>query len=241
LIRLLQYGNFSIEYEIRLWISDFSRFIEIEGEFLKLLWYQLERAGIYIPFPTQHLYLHPFSQGVQADRRSVAAGEILQVLRGIEIFSPLNPSELERAAAQVRMERYSAGEMVLRQGDPGDSFFVIKGGKVEVSLGQCPEDRRVLTHLGKGNIFGEMSLLTGEARSANVIALTDCEFLVLDKKGFQDILTANPMIAQTLSEILAKRRLEQDQEKAKGKQKEKMMEESCQSILEKIKTFFGLA
>jgi len=99
----------------------------------------------------------------------------------------------------------------------------------------------VLTHLGRGNIFGEMSLLTGEARSANIVALTDCEFLVLDKKGFQDILTANPTIARSLSEILAKRKLEQDQERAKGKQEKKMIEESTRSILEKIKAFFGLA
>jgi CRP-like cAMP-binding protein len=197
--------------------------------------------GIYIPFPTQHLYLHPFSQQVQADQKSRMIGEVLQALRGIEIFSPLSPSELERVATGVRVERYSAGETVLHQGDPGDSFFVIKEGEVEVSLGDCQKDRRVLTHLGKGNIFGEMSLLTGEARSANIIALTDCEFLVLDKKGFQDILTANPTIARALSEILAKRKLELDQEIARGKQKEKMIEESCQSILEKIKAFFGLA
>jgi len=239
-VRALQYGNFSVEYEIRFWISDFSRFIAIEGEFLKILWYRLDRAGIYIPFPTQHLYLHPFSQRAQADQKSRTIQEILQSLRGIEIFSPLNSSELERVASQVRVERYSGQEMVLRQGAPGDSFFVIKEGEVEVSLGDRLEGRRIIARLGKGNIFGEMSLLTGEARSANITAVTDCEFLVLDKEGFQDILTANPMIAHALSEILAKRRLELDQEMAKGKPREKIIQESCQSILEKIKAFFGL-
>ena len=240
-VRPLQYRDFSIEYEIRVWISDFSRFGEIEGDFLSLLWYRLDRAGIYVPFPTQHLYLHPFSQKVQTDQRFRMAEEILQVLRRIEIFMPLNPSELEQVATQVRVERFSSGETVLSQGEPGDSFFVIKEGEVEVNLGDPEGDHRVLTHLGRGNIFGEMSLLTGEARSANIVALTDCEFLVLDKKGFQDILTANPTIARSLSEILAKRKLEQDQERAKGKQEKKMIEESTRSILEKIKAFFGLA
>jgi small-conductance mechanosensitive channel/CRP-like cAMP-binding protein len=240
LIRPLQYGSYSIEYEIRLWISDFSRFIEIEGEFLKLLWFRLDRAGIYIPFPTHHLYVHPFSPRVQADSASQVRKEIAGVLRGVDILSPLNDCELEKVAAQVRTERYAAGEVVLRQGDSGDSFFVIKEGMVEVSLGEGREQRRVLARLGRGNFFGEMSLLTGETRSANVIALTDCEFLVLNKEGFHDVLSANPMIAQALSQILAKRRLELDQERAKGLPKEKLIAESSQSILEKIKAFFGL-
>jgi small-conductance mechanosensitive channel/CRP-like cAMP-binding protein len=239
-IRPLQYKDFSIEYEIRFWISDFSRFGQIEGEFLSLLWYRLDRAGIHVPFPTQHLYLHPYSQRIREDQKARLTGEILESLRRIEIFSPLNDSELERVATQVRAERFFKGETILYQGDPGDSFFVIKEGEVEVSLGDCKGDHRVLTQLGKGNIFGEMSLLTGATRSANIVALTDCEFLVLDKKGFQDILTANPTIAHSLSEILAKRKLEQEQERAKGKQEKKMIEENSRSILEKIKAFFGL-
>jgi len=240
-IRPLQYKDFLIEYEVRFWVSDYSQVTKTEGEFLSLLWYRLDRAGIYIPFPTQHLYLHPYSQRIREDRKSRATEEILESLRRIEIFSPLNGSEMERVAAQVRVERFSRGETVLYQGDPGDSFFVIEEGEVEVNLGDIKGDHRVLTRLGKGNIFGEMSLLTGAARSANIVALTDCEFLVLDKKGFQDILTANPTIAHSLSEILAKRKLEQDQEMAKHRGKEVVIEESSRSILEKIKAFFGLA
>jgi small-conductance mechanosensitive channel/CRP-like cAMP-binding protein len=238
--RPFQYKDFSIEYEVRFWIDDFSQFGRIEGEFLALLWYRLDRAGIFVPFPTQHLYLHPYSEKVRAEDKSKITGRIVESLRGIEILSPLSSAELERVASQVRVERFSAGEIVLRQGDPGDSFFVIKEGKVEVSLGDCRGDRRLLTELGKGNIFGEMSLLTGEARSANIIALSDCEFLVLDKQGFGEILTANPTVAHALSEILAKRKLEQDQERAKGKQEKKTIEESSRNILEKIKAFFGL-
>jgi CRP-like cAMP-binding protein len=118
---------------------------------------------------------------------------------------------------------------------------VIEEGEVEVKLGDSKGDRRVLTRSGKGNIFGEMSILTGEPRSASIVALTDCEFLILDKKGFQDILTADPTIAHSLSEILAKRKLEQDQEMAKDGGKEIVIEESSRSILEKIKAFFGMA
>jgi CRP-like cAMP-binding protein len=95
-----------------------------------------------------------------------------------------------------------------------------------------------LARLGKGDIFGEMSLLTGATRSANIVALRDCEFLVLDKNGFQDIVAANPTIAQALSVILAKRRQELDQEMAK--QVGMDVEEERRSILKKIRAFFGL-
>jgi small-conductance mechanosensitive channel/CRP-like cAMP-binding protein len=237
-IRVKAYGDFAIDYEIQFWIADFSQFDKIEGDFLGLLWYRLDRADICVPFPTQHLYLHPFSHQVQRDQRSEISKEILQVLQGIEILSPLNPVELEKAASRVRVERYCAQEMVLHQGDPGDSFFAIKEGEVEVSVGDYPREHRVLARLGKGDIFGEMSLLTGATRSANIVALRDCEFLVLDKNGFQDIVAANPTIAQALSVILAKRRQELDQEMAK--QVGMDVEEERRSILKKIRAFFGL-
>jgi small-conductance mechanosensitive channel/CRP-like cAMP-binding protein len=237
-VRVKAYGDFAIQYEIQFWIADFSQFDKIEGDFLGLLWYRLDRAGIYVPVPTRHLYLHPYSHQVQREQRSGISREILEVLRRIEILSPLNPMELEKAASRVRVERYSAQEMVLCQGDPGDSFFAIKEGEVEVSVGDYPKQRRVLAHLGTGDIFGEMSLLTGATRSANIVTLTDCELLVLDKNGFQDILTANPTIAQALSVILAKRRQELDQEMAK--QVGMDVEEEGHSILKKIRAFFGL-
>lgn len=107
---------------------------------------------------------------------------------------------------------YDKGQMILLEEALGETFFVISNGSVKIT--RLSDDGRevILAMLGEGDFFGEMSLLDGEGRSANVVALDDAEVLTLSRNDFLDILQKFPMIAISLLEELASRLRKSDQQ-----------------------------
>jgi len=201
-VRIVSYDEFSIRYEIRYWIPAYDEYRRIEGEINRLVWYHFRRHGIEIPFPIRNVYLHQAGAGEGAD----APGSRLErALRAIDLFRPLSDEELRAAASRFRSLHYSAGEKIIEEGAPGDSFFLVDRGEVQVSK-KMGGYVRELARLMEGQFFGEMALLTGERRTATVVAATDVDLFTLDKSGFQDIIAANPAIAVDISSILAERR-----------------------------------
>ncbi len=96
------------------------------------------------------------------------------------------------------LERYAADENVVRQGDPGDSMFVITSGSVRVV--RADEDGRetLLGTLRAGDCFGEVALVTGRARNASVLTLEDCEFLELKKEDLERFMEDHPRFKAAL-------------------------------------------
>jgi CRP-like cAMP-binding protein len=103
----------------------------------------------------------------------------LALLRGIAIFAPLPPVTLEQLASHLARLRVSPGDVVFRQGDPGDRFYVVAAGEVTVE----PAGRPPVT-LGAGGSFGEIALLRDVPRTATVTARTDGELLALARDVF---------------------------------------------------------
>lgn len=126
--------------------------------------------------------------------------DVLRRISHVEIMQYLPESEKEALATLLTPTRAKPGDVLCQEGDPGDYFWAIVSGEAEVRKG-----RTVLTTLGAGEIFGEMSLLTGEPRSATVIAITQMELYKLDRDNFGEILTHSPHLAWALSRTLARR------------------------------------
>ena len=135
-----------------------------------------------------------------------------ELLKNLPLFGDLDDEELVEIWNHVQTRSYKKGNIILFEEDPGDSLFIIKEGKVKIT--RLSEEGRevILSILGEGEFFGEMSILDGEARSANVIALADSEVFVLKREEFINILTSNPQIAITLLEELAGRIRKSDQQ-----------------------------
>jgi len=125
-------------------------------------------------------------------------------LTGTPLFEGLERSALEDIAARMRPRRFGAGDIIYREGEPGDSLFVIRDG---VALVQAEPEERAgpLAHLRRGEVVGEMSLLTGEPRSATVLALVPTEVLELDQPAFARLLAQHPILLANLSRILSRR------------------------------------
>jgi CRP/FNR family transcriptional regulator, cyclic AMP receptor protein len=127
------------------------------------------------------------------------------VLRTISLFKGLGQADLDALAVLLRERRYPRGSIVLAQGDPGDALFLIGEGQVKVAV--LSEDGRevILSVLGPGGVFGEMSLLDDEPRSAHVIAMTDAVLLQLRRDDFRTRLRASPDLAVALLGELSRR------------------------------------
>ena len=132
-------------------------------------------------------------------------------LKNVPIFSDLSDSDLTKIATKMIPREYEKGKMILLEESQGETFFIIKSGAVKVTR-QSDDGREViLAILGESDFFGEMSLLDGEGRSANIVSNEDAEVLTLSRSDFLDCLETYPKIAIALLEELAIRLRKSDQ------------------------------
>lgn len=126
-------------------------------------------------------------------------------LATVPLLARIVPPELQRLAEMTREKQYPKGSVVLFEGDPGDSLFIVRGGRVKVVL--VGEDGRevILGILGVGEHFGELSLIDQQPRSAHVIAMEDASLLVLRSEDFKRRVEAAPEIAWAMLAELARR------------------------------------
>ncbi len=127
------------------------------------------------------------------------------VLKRVPLFSDLAEAELARFAEVTREREYPKNSVILFEDDPGDALYIVSSGQVKVVL--IGEDGRevILSVLGDGDFFGEMSLIDDEPRSAHVIAMKDSHLLVLRRDDFQARLEEQPKIALKLLRVLVQR------------------------------------
>ena len=135
----------------------------------------------------------------------------VQHLRNVPIFSDLKDSDLNIISDKMISRTYKKGQMILLEESQGETFFIIVSGAVKVT--RLSDDGRevILAILGESDFFGEMSLLDGEGRSANIVANEDAEVLTLSRRDFLDCLETYPKIAIALLEELAIRLRKSDQ------------------------------
>ena len=136
----------------------------------------------------------------------------LSLLQSVPIFSDLSPSDLNKISERMIQRTYTKGQMILLEDDLGQTFFVIGGGSVKIT--RLSDDGRevILAMLGESDFFGEMSLLDGAGRSANVVALDSSEVLTLARNDFLEILQEYPKISISLLEELTQRIRKSDQQ-----------------------------
>jgi putative ABC transport system ATP-binding protein len=129
---------------------------------------------------------------------------VCEFLKECPIFSRLTPRTLTEVADQMMPEKHLAGAVIVRQGDPGDKFYIIKSGTVDVIIDDGTTRHTVAT-LGKGDFFGETALLTGEPRNATVVAKEELELYSLGKEEFRAVLQASATFEEELRKALFER------------------------------------
>ncbi len=167
----------------------------------------LRQAGIGLAYPKQDVF-HTVMPTRNLDSRSDSG--LAELIGRIPLFEPLEPDELLQLAGEMSRRDYVANSPIIRMGDQGDSMFVLVEGLLEVFAiaGEDGNELRVTAEqIVPGQFFGEMSLLTGEPRSATVKAVTDVAAYEITKENMEGLLTRRPGLAERISLVVAARKL----------------------------------
>lgn len=236
-VRTVAFGESAITYRIRYWIGDYAAEPEIRSDLMTRIWYVFDRRGIEIPFPIRNVFLREVERDGGAAAADADRARIREQLGRCDLFAFLGGEELDELAQRVQVERYFTGETVIRQGDAGDSLYLVDEGRVEVLVRTPENEEEHLAEMGPPSFFGEMSMMVDEPRTATVRTLTPTRFFVVDRHAFRTLLQTNPDIAQRLSETLAVRRRELDAALATSSEEPPEAEE--RRILDRIRQLFG--
>lgn len=227
---LADFAASSLLYRLWFWVDDFEWIEYAESEVRTAIYYELGRRGIEIPYPIQIEYSREEAPTDSPERREQA----LRMIAGVPVFSVL-PDEPQRALAAAANSRlFADGEVVVREGEPGRTMYLVQRGRVVVTVG--PEDRQVAA-IDAGGYFGEMSLLTGEPRTATVTAAGDCKLLEIDADDFRAYVQAHPAVVDELALAAASRRKELD---ATRSLTSTVSPVERQSLVRRMRQFFGL-
>jgi len=129
----------------------------------------------------------------------------LEILRSHPLFGQLGADALNRLASYAHTKAVKAGAMIFEKGDPGTSLFAVLRGTVRISNQSADGKDAVLNMIPAGGLFGEIALLDGQPRTADALAVSDCELMQIDRRDFVPLLTGNPEIALKLIELLCGR------------------------------------
>jgi CRP/FNR family transcriptional regulator, cyclic AMP receptor protein len=133
------------------------------------------------------------------------ASSKLSVLRKHPIFSDLAPDALDQLCRYAQPTSLKRGATLFAKGDPGHSLYAVISGTVKISVSSPDGRNAILNLIGAGEVFGEMSVLDGRVRSADAIANTNCEILVIDRRDFLPFVHSQPALAMKFIELLCGR------------------------------------
>jgi small-conductance mechanosensitive channel/CRP-like cAMP-binding protein len=237
-------------YAVRYWLTDLAADDPTNSRVRTRIYTALQRAGIPLALPNRRMFLKmdDDAHAKAHTEREITAREA--DLRALKLFKSLTDEEIHTIACGLRSVIYTAGETITRQGAVAHWLYILGSGSVEVRTtvdpdgpeGPLPAHSKTVASLAAPSVFGEMGLMTGEPRSANVVAVTDVECFRLDKSTFEHVVLGRPEIAHELSLTLAERRAEliaiRDGLDEEAKKACEVHER--ERIRDAIKTFFGL-
>jgi CRP-like cAMP-binding protein len=232
---LKDFKDWGILYELRYWLEDYARFLDVDSQIHERVWYRLDREMIQIAYPVIRQYRYDVGALTKPSRRSA----IEAAIESVDLFTLLSGEAKGRLADGAAERRFAAGEIVVREGDRGSSMFIVESGRLGVSAHGSVGQSQRLAVLDPGSAFGEISLLTGEPRTATVRALTEATLLEIDKATLSPILRENPSICGMLELTMQerKKRAADVLEAARG---ETERTEDRTPLRQRIARFFGL-
>jgi small-conductance mechanosensitive channel/CRP-like cAMP-binding protein len=227
-VLVMAFADSSITYRARFWVTNYEFDDEARDQVRAAIYYAFSRHGIEIPFPIQVQYdLDPPGPDEATRERQREA-----LLKEVDLFATLTDEQRRMLAAATRTRTFGSGEVVVREGEPGQSMYVVASGKVAVVV---EPDRRSVATIDKGGYFGEMSLLTGDVRSATVVAQGDAVVLEIDAELFRKLAAESPHAIERIGVEAITRRTELNQ--ARNQARGVAVDDAPASLLSRMKRF----
>jgi small-conductance mechanosensitive channel len=204
---LQDFAASAITYKAQFWVADYSIDTQARDQVRSNIWYTFKRHNIEIPFPIQIQY----ERQEEPARTTAAVSDAATRLGAIEIFATVAPDRRLELARDAHEHLFCAGEAIVRQGDSGSSMFVVLSGRARVTLDPGGQEVAVIE---PGGFFGEMSMLTGDPRTATVRALDNVRTLEISAERFRALAIEQPDLVEHISRIVSTRKAELDEKRA---------------------------
>lgn len=252
---LLEYEDVGISYTLKFWISNFNRKFSITSDVGRMIWYKFKRRGIQIPVPVTGLLgeasrflefkegLSPADALKERNFQDMMRSAFLRYQEGEKKDTLILPEEeIRELAAVAERHRFTKGEFVARQGDTGESCFILAGGRIKGEIVYTEKGKEYKTEfvVEPGGIFGEMSLFTGMPRTATGIVAEDAELLEIKVEDFARILERHPKLADVIAGLVSTRNRKNQEFLKKIKElsaRDIEVGTNKHSILERLKSF----
>lgn len=233
-VRIRNLGDSSIEWEVKYWLEDYTKFNDTDALIRQRVWYVFQREKIEFAYPTRTIHVETKTQDHVFNETD---NDIFERLSNVEIFEPLTDEETKKLADSALVRVFAPNEPIVRKGQEGGSMFVVHRGAVRIQLMENGTPRTFAT-LGEGEVFGEMGLFTGAPRTADVVATQETEVLEICNPSLKPILEENPPLVEAFSKTIAERRAALTKKDEELRQV--IPEEESTGIFNSIKRFFGL-
>ncbi len=252
---LIKYEDVGVSYTLKFWITNFNRKNPILSDVGRLIWYKFRHRGIQIPVPVTGLMAEAsrfleIKEGISSadilkerNFKDVMKSDFLRYQEGDKKDALIVPEEeIRELAAVAQRRRYTKGQIVARQGDRGESCFILASGKIrgEIVYSEKGKEYKTEFMVESGGIFGEMSLFTGMPRTATGIVMEESELLEIEVEDFAIILERHPDLAELIADLVSTRNKKNQEFLKKIKElSAKDIETSTNkhSILERLKSF----
>ena len=232
------YGSYAVRY----WLTDLAVDDPTNSVVRTRIYFALKRANIPLSIPAHALFVTEEEEQRIERKRTEDIKKRVAALERVELFESLTEEELRELAPRLRIAPFVRGEVMTKQGAEAHWLYIMTRGDAEVRFSLDGNLNEHVATLHPGDFFGERGMMTGEPRSADVIALTDVECYRLDRDSFHDILRKRPEIAEDISKVLARRRaeLEAAREDLTEEAKRARMRDHQGDLLQRIRNFFAL-
>ncbi len=237
---LRAFDNSGIRYVVYFFIRHVQDHDRAEDRVRTSIWYRLKRHGVNIPYPIHEVMMMPAAPAADAARDHTAMAGRVAALARIPFLAPLRDTEREELASALGEASYGKGEVIIAQGDAGESMFLITSGVVEVLLQSGASEPTPVATLSTGDFFGEMSLMTGDARTATVRALEDTHVFVVEHGPFGRLIAGNPVLCDRIAESLERRQAELAQKRQPSGVRDPAASPEAGTLIHRIRAFFGV-
>jgi CRP-like cAMP-binding protein len=229
-------------YAVRYWLTDLPRNDLTSSRMRERIYTALKRACIPLAVPAAHLWVEADNAEHRDRKKANEQARRIRALAAVDLFENLRPEETSSIAEGLRYALFAPGEAMTRQGAVAHWLYVVMDGTAEVRV-NVEGQEKIVAKIEAPGFFGEMGLMTGEPRTATVVAVTEVECYRLDKAAFRRIITERPELAKEISEILARRRIELRavKEDLDAEARARQLAAENRRILATVQHFFGLS
>jgi small-conductance mechanosensitive channel/CRP-like cAMP-binding protein len=242
---LMEFKESYCTYAARYWLTDLAKDDPTDSQVRSRIYFALTRAGIALSVPAMTNFIETRDQEHKKLHFENEVSRRLTTLdlEQVELFREMTNEERRKLAERLSFAPFMKGELLTRQGAEAHWLYLLTKGSAEVFISTDTGMEKSVAILHAGDFFGEMSLLTGEPRTASLRALEDSECYRLDRQAFDDILHGRPEIAHYLSELLARRKVEIEaiRNDLDAEARAKMIQHQQKSIFDSIHKLFGLS